>query len=239
MKVSIVIPVYNEAKTVEELVRRVQKVELKANKEVIIVESNSSDGSRDIVKQFEKNPFTKVFYEDKPSGKGSAVTLGLKHATGDIVIIQDADLEYDVNDYGKLIKPIMERKAEFVLGSRCLKKGHWKIRSLKGEPMSSYILNYGGVVFNILFRLLYGVHMTDIATMFKVFSRNSIKGIKFNAKKFDFDIELLSKLLKKGIKPIEVPVSYKARSYEDGKKVRMVRDGWNVFWATIRYRFAD
>lgn len=240
MKVSIIIPVYNEAKTIRELMNRVYKVDLgDIKKEVIIVESNSQDGSRNIVKNYENKPDTKVIYEDKPNGKGSAVRLGLKLATGDVIIIQDADLEYDVNDYKKLIKPIIEGKASFVLGSRSLKKGHWKIRALRGDKLSSLVLNYGGLVLNLAFLLLYGVKMTDIATMFKVFTRDAIKDVNFNARGFDFDVEIIAKLLKNGINPIEVPVKYKARSFKEGKKVHILKDGLESLWAIVKYRFSD
>jgi len=240
MKVSVIIPVYNEAGTLEELLTRVLKVDLgNVKKEIIIVESNSKDGSRQIVKKYEKRPNTTVVYEDKPNGKGNAVRLGLKSATGDIIIIQDADLEYDVNDYKKLIKPIIEGNTSFVLGSRSLKKGHWKIRTLKGDKLSSYVLNYGGLILNLAFLLLYRVKMTDIATMYKIFTRDAIKGINFKAKGFDFDAEIIAKLLKKGFKPVEVPVSYNARSFEEGKKVNILKDGAASLWAIIKYRFTD
>ena len=240
MKVSIIIPVYNEAKAFPELIKRVYNVNLgKLKKEVIIVESNSSDGSRELVKNYKKRPNTKVIYENKRNGKGNAIRLGLKSATGDIIIIQDADLEYDTNDYKRLISPIIEGKTSFVLGSRSLKKGHWRIRALKGDKLSSIVLNYGGLVLNLAFLLLYGVKMTDIATMHKVFTRDAIRDINFNARGFDFDAELIAKLLKKGIKPIEVPVSYKARSFEEGKKVHIIRDGLESLWAIIKYRFSD
>ncbi|MBI1935317.1 glycosyltransferase family 2 protein [Candidatus Woesearchaeota archaeon] len=240
MKVSIIIPVYNEAKTFPEIIRRVYNVDLgSAKKEVIIVESNSTDGCREIARKYRKMSGTKVIFEKKANGKGSAVRIGMSNATGDIIIIQDADLEYDVNDYKRLIKPIAEGKTEFVLGSRTLKRGHWKIRALKGDKMSSLVLNYGGLIFNLTYLILYGVKMTDIATMYKVFTRNSIKGIKFKSTGFELDAEIISKLLKKGIKPVEVPVSYSSRSFMEGKKVHIARDGFRSLWAIIKYRFVD
>lgn len=240
MKVSVIIPLYNEAKTFPRVMKELYALDLgKIKKEIIVVESNSTDGSRGLAQQYENKPFTRVIYEDKPRGKGSAIKLGLGNATGDIIIIQDADLEYDANDYAKLIKPIIEGRTEFVLGSRSLKKGHWKIRELKGEGISSLVLNYGGLIFNLAYLLLYGVKMTDIATMYKVFTRNSVKGINFKSNGFELDAEIISKLLKKGIRPIEVPVSYNSRSFKEGKKVHIARDGFRSLWAIIKYRFVD
>lgn len=240
MKVSVIIPLYNEARTFPELMRRLYALDLgEIKKEIIIVESNSTDGSRQLAKKYEKKKGTMVIYEDEPRGKGSAIRLGLKAAKGDVIIIQDADLEYDVNDYKKLVKPIIEGKASFVLGSRTLKKGSWRIRALPGNRLSSIILNYGGVIYNIMFCLLYGVKMTDIATMYKVFRRDLVKDINFSSNGFDLDVEIIVKLLKKGAKPLEVPVSYKARSFKEGKKVNILKDGAASFWAIIKYRFAD
>ena len=240
MKISVIIPLYNEAKTFPELMKRLYALDLdKVKKEIIIVESNSTDGSRELAQQYEKKPNTRVIYEDKPRGKGSAIRLGLKASKGDVIIIQDADLEYDVRDYKKLLKPIMEGKASFVLGSRTLKKGSWKIRTLPGNKLASIILNYGGLIYNVMFYLLYGVKLTDIATMFKIFKRDLIKDIEFNSNGYDLDVEIIVKLLKKGIIPLEVPVTYKARSYKEGKKVNILKDGSASFWAIIKYRFVD
>lgn len=238
-KLSIIIPIYNEAKTVDILLKKVENVKLPIKKEIIIVESNSTDGSREIVKEHEKK-VDKVIYEDRPYGKGHAIKEAFKKVTGTIILIQDADLEYDVRDYPKLLKPILDGKAKFVLGSRTLGKKQWDIRSKGIGRYYSLLLNIGGYLYNSLLNLLYGVHLTDQATMFKVFRTEVIKGIKFTSTSyFGSEIELVVKPIKKGIIPIDVPVRYKARSTAEGKKIRFWRDGIQLLWAIIKYRFVD
>jgi glycosyltransferase involved in cell wall biosynthesis len=239
-KLSIIIPIYNEAATVGELLNRVLAVKLpKIEKEIIIVESNSTDGSREIIERYEKKKEIKVFYQEKPCGKGNALKLGFQHATGDIILIQDADLEYNPEEYGNLLVPILSGKASFVLGSRPLGKESWSIRKYAGYFFYARLLNLGGLFYTFLFNLLYFVWLTDPATMFKVFRRDCISGIRFKSNYFDLDWELVAKLIRSGYEPVEVPVRYHSRSTAEGKKIRFFRDGFLVLWAIVRFRFFD
>lgn len=240
LKLSIIIPVYNEAATVEKLMEKVLAVKLpKLTKEIIIVESNSTDGTREIIKKYEKKKNIKIIYQDKSKGKGNAVKEGLQHASGDIVLIQDADLEYNPAEYGRLLQPILDGKTSFVLGSRPMGLSTWKIRFYFEDALYQKVLNYGGILYTLLFNLLYLVWITDPATMYKVFRKDCLEHITLRSNYFDLDWELVAKLVRKGYKPIEVPISYNSRSLAEGKKIRFFRDGFLVFLAIIRFRFFD
>lgn len=243
--VSIIIPLYNEAKTVRELLDRVWAQDIpRARKELIIVESHSTDGTREIVQQFtqEINAQTpgsvKLLLQDAPRGKGFAVRAAFRVTTGDLILIQDGDLEYDVQEYPSLIAPILEGKANFVLGSRHLSAGSWKIRKFENSPIRSSFLNLGGIFFHTFFNVLYGVSLTDPTTMFKVFRRSSLEGLHFVSNRFDFDFELVAKLIRSGNVPIEVPVSYSSRGFAEGKKIRVLRDPLTWVVAILRFRFS-
>jgi glycosyltransferase involved in cell wall biosynthesis len=239
MKLSIILPVYNEAKTLKKLMSQVLRTKISINKEIIIIESNSTDGTREIVKKYEKHPLCKVYYQDRPRGKGNALKEGFKHATGDIILIQDGDLEYDPNEYQRLIKPILDKKTDFVLGSRHLSVHTHRVRKLEKNKVYAEVLNFGHFFFTNLFNILYGVKLTDPATMFKVFRKKCMKNIKFKSNYFELDWEIVAKLIKKGYVPSEVPVTYHSRSVAEGKKIRFFRDGSKVFYAIIKYRFFD
>ena len=239
MKLSIIIPVFNEANTVEELVGKVLAVDISPlEKEVIVVESNSTDGSRELVSKMEKTLALKVVYQERPRGKGNALKDGLKAASGDIILIQDADLEYDVNDYRELLKPILEGRAAFVLGSRRIGKD-WKIRKFITDKFYAQAINFGAEIYTTLFNVLYGVRLTDPATMYKVFKRECLAGIEFKSNYFELDWEIVAKFIRKGFIPLEEPVNYASRSSAEGKKIRFFRDGFLVFWAIVRFRFLD
>ena len=239
MKLTIIIPIYNEAATVEKLMEKVLAVKLSIKKEIIIIESNSTDGTREIIKKYEKLKNITILYQDKPQGKGNALKLGFQHATGDIILIQDADLEYKPEEYPLLLQPILDNKTSFVLGSRPMGKDTWKIREYLKDTVYARLLNLGGLFYNTLFNVLYGVHLTDPSTMFKIFKRECIKDITFKCNYFDLDWEIVAKLVKKGYNPIEIPISYTSRSLYEGKKIRFLRDGFLVFLAIVRYRFFD
>jgi hypothetical protein len=234
---SVVVPVYNEAATVRQVLETLASKEIPGvDMEVIVVESASTDGSREIVRQFEGDPKFKIVLEERPRGKGFAVRTGFQHATGDVVLIQDADLEYDFLDYEMLIHPILSGRTAFVLGTR--HAGHWKIRRFSSYFMADAMnLAHWFLVFTM--NNLYGQSMTDPFTMFKVFRRDCLSGLEFECNRFDFDVELVCKLLRKGYTPLEIPVNYQARSFEEGKKVMVFRDPPTWIKAMLKYRFAD
>lgn len=240
---SIIIPVYNEEKTVGIILKKVYEHKLpNIKKEIIIVESNSSDGSRKVVRQFVKGKKDiRLILQQKPTGKGSAVRKGLKYAKGDIIMIQDADLEYDVNDYEKLIRPIIDGKTMFVLGSRHLRHNgetDWLIRRFKGkERIYAYFMNFGGLFFHKLFNIVYGVHLTDPTTMYKVFKRDLLKKVHLEGKYFELDWEIVSKFIRLGYTPLEVPVKYVSRGNSEGKKVKFSRDVLKWLYTIIKFRF--
>ncbi len=241
-KLSIIIPVYNEAGTVGQLLDNVNKVSLPGiEKEIIIIEDNSRDGSRRIVKAFAKNhKGVSLILRSKGLGKGSAVIEGFKKITGQIVLIQDADLEYDVADYSKLLKPILENKTDFVLGSRHMRKDgeiNWSIRKFKGKDrLTAYLMNIGGGLFHKFFNLVYGVNLTDPTTMYKVFRSKLLKEVHFEGRFFELDWEIVSKFIRKGHPPIEVPVKYESRGFAEGKKVNFFRDVYRWLIMIIKVR---
>jgi SAM-dependent methyltransferase len=234
---SIVLPVYNEGPTFSILMEQLLGLELNhVQKEIIIVESNSRDNSRELVMSYKDCPEVKIILQDRPRGKGNAVREGMEHATGDILLIQDADLEYDLNDYMALLEPIVTYKNPFILGAR--HGGKWKMRHFADQPQLSVYLNLGHTIFTSLLNVLYGQHMKDPFTMFKVFRRDCLYNLKFECNRFDFDHELVIKLVRKGYVPLEIPVNYYSRSFKEGKKVNMFRDPFTWLKAIIKYRFA-
>jgi len=251
-KLSIIVPVYNEVNTIAILLNQVCCQELPSGlfKEVIIVESNSTDGSREQVLNFVKkfklekvaasNAGTgielKLILQNRPLGKGFAVREGLLQSSGDIIMIQDADLEYQVSDYPMVIEPIIAGHADFVLGSRHLSAGTWKIRKFEESTFKSVIMNLGGIFFHTFFNLTYGVKLTDPTTMYKVFRAECIRGVQFESNRFEFDYELTAKLIRLGYIPLEVPITYTSRGFVDGKKINMLRDPFLWIYAIIKFR---
>lgn len=235
---SIVVPVYNEEKTFSTLMDQLLPKEIEGfAKEIIIVESNSKDKSRQLVLGYKDCPEVRIVLQDKALGKGNAVREGFAHAQGDIVMIQDADLEYDLNDYEALLTPVLSARTPFVLGSR--HGGSWKMRQFNDQKLLSSYLNFGHILFTTLVNVLYGQRMKDPFTMYKVFRRDCLYNLKFECNRFDFDYELLIKLIRKGYKPLEIPVNYRSRSYKDGKKVNIWRDPITWVKASFKYRFVD
>jgi glycosyltransferase involved in cell wall biosynthesis len=212
-------------------------LELPIEREIVIVESNSTDGTRDIVLQYDGIPSVTVLLEDRPRGKGHAVRAGLKAATGSIVLIQDADFEYDLDDYESVLRPILTRRAEFVLGSRTLGLGGWKVRQYSSTPIKAWLMNFAHVVFSGTYNLFFQQRTTDIVTMFKVFRRSCLSRFELKSDGFELDIELASKLAKAGFAPYEVPVNYRGRGFEEGKKVRFFRDAYHAYSMLFRCRF--
>lgn len=234
---SVVLPVYNEDGTFSVLMDGLLNLNLTGiQKEIIVVESNSADRSREQVMQYQDRPEVKIVLQEKARGKGNAVRAGFENAAGDVVIIQDADLEYDLNDYETLLEPVTSLKIPFVLGAR--HGGRWKMRQFsQQEPLSAY-LNFGHVLFTALLNGLYGQRLKDPFTMYKVFRRDCLYNLRFEFDRFDFDFELVIKLIRKGYRPVEIPVNYRSRSFAEGKKVNMIRDPFTWLRALIKYRFA-
>jgi len=218
-------PVHNEVHTIREALRQVQEVDLE--KEIIIVDDHSSDGTRDILSQIADDG-VKVVYHAQNLGKGSAIRTALQHVTGDIIIIQDGDLEYDPADYYKLIEPIVEGRASVVYGSRFL-----------GEISNMNLWNYiANKILALTASLLFLNWITDEGTCYKVFKADLLKSLDLKCTGFDFCPEVTAKVRKRGYKIVEVPISYRGRSVDEGKKIRW-QDGLRAFLALIKYRVVD
>jgi hypothetical protein len=237
-KLSIIMPVFNEARTFLETFQRVHQASIAGvEREVIVVESNSTDGSREMVRSIENLPGVRVLYEDRPAGKGHAVRAGIAVADGDILLVQDADSEYDVGDYDIVLEPVLRLSTTFVLGSRHMGGRTWKVRQFANARLLAAGMNLAHQFFTALVNWLYDAEMRDPTTMFKVFRRESIHGIRFRRNRFDFDFELVCKLLRRGHIPVEVPINYRSRSYAEGKKVRIFRDPITWLRTIIASRF--
>jgi glycosyltransferase involved in cell wall biosynthesis len=237
VRVSVIVPVYNEIPTVRTALDALAAKRIEGYAfELIVVESNSSDGSRDVVLGFRDRPGFTVLLEEAPRGKGHAVRAGLAAATGDIIMIQDADLEYDLADYEKLLSPIAQGKHAFVLGSRHTGEG-WAIRKFTDQKLHALVLNLAHWTFTFMINASLGVWLSDPFTMYKVFRRECIQGLRLECNRFDFDWELLIKLVRKGYRPVEIPVSYRSRSFKQGKKVSVLRDPLTWVVALAKYRF--
>lgn len=239
-KLSVIIPAYNERPTVEKLLQQVIDLSLpEIEKEILVVESGSTDGTREVVQAYEAKKLIRAFYEDRPRGKGFAVRHALPEATGDIVLIQDADLEYRVSEYPELLAPLVEGRADFVLGSRHLGAGTWKMRHFVHGRLSAWVFNVGNMACTQSFNFLYGTRLTDPTTMFKVFRRKFLEGVVLRSNYFQIDWEIVAKLLRRGCIPLEVPITYASRTFEEGKKIRLWRDGPLALYAMIRFRWCD
>lgn len=236
-RLSIIIPAYNEAATFETLVESVLRKEIPGlDIQLIIVESNSTDGTRNLALKYERHPRIRLILEDKPRGKGHAVRTGLKAAEGEYILIQDADLEYDLEDYDTLLEPLLAGREAFVLGSRHGGRNIWKMRQFAQQRGLSLFLNFGHWFFATLINVLFRQKLRDPFTMFKVFRRDCLHGLEFECNRFDFDFELLLKLIRKGYRPVELPVNYRSRAFHEGKKVQMIRDPLTWLVALVRLR---
>jgi len=226
MKVSVVIPVYNEANTVAEILRRVQAVKLK--KEIIVVDDGSTDGTGELLEGYHgqkgKEPIN-VIRHAKNRGKGAALRTGFEAVTGDVVIIQDADLEYDPREYPRLLKPIIEGKADVVYGSRFL-------GSL--PRVHSFWHAVANRILTRISNMMTNLNLTDMETGFKVFKAEVLRSIRLRSNRFDFEPEITAKIAKMGYRVYEVPISYSERNYREGKKIGW-RDGISAVWSILRF----
>jgi hypothetical protein len=233
--VSIVVPVYNEQSSFITMMDALLARPIQgADREIIVVESNSTDGTHEAVLRYRDHPEVRVFFQDRPRGKGNAVKEGFSHAQGDIVMIQDADLEYDLSDYDALLEPLLSHAELFVLGAR--HGGHWKMRQFSQQKALALAFNLAHVFFTTLINTLYGQRMKDPFTMYKVFRKDCLYGLSFECNHFDFDHELVIKLARKGYAPLEIPVNYRSRSYQEGKKVSMFREPLRWIWTDVKNR---
>lgn len=237
-RLSVILPLYNERSTFPELMEAlVEKQIPNMEIEIVLVESNSTDGSRELAVAYRDHPRVRLILEDRPRGKGHAVRNGLKVATGDVVLFQDADLEYDLDDYEGLIRPILDYRHNFVIGSRhSMNTRLWKIRNFNNAGGLAALFNFGHVMFLMLFNIIYRQRLSDPFSMFKVFRRECLYGLGFECERFDFDFEIAIKLLRKGYRPLELPVNYRSRSFSEGKKVTVFSDPLTWLRALVKYR---
>jgi glycosyltransferase involved in cell wall biosynthesis len=236
VKLSVLVPVYNEERTLEEIVRRVRAVPLA--KEIIFVDDGSKDQSREILTRLQEeneraaDPLNsiKIFFQAQNEGKGAALKTALSHATGDVVIIQDADLEYDPKDYPSLLEPIQTGLADVVYGTRFAGGGAHRVLF--------FWHSMGNRLVTLLSNMLTNLNLSDMEVGYKVFRAEALKGIELKSKRFGFEPEITMKLAKKRCRFYEVPISYHGRTYEEGKKITW-KDGLAALYYMIRFRFSD
>jgi len=227
MKLSVIIPVYNEVESIQIILKRVQDTKLVD--EIIVVDDGSKDGTRDLLKTLDGKKKVRVILHEHNKGKGAAVRTGMAAAKGDILLIQDADLEYDPRDYSQLLAPIIEGLADVVYGSRFLGRAHrvtmfWH---LVANKMLTFMTN-----------ILYNTILTDMETGYKVFRRGILDGMNLHANSFDFEPEFTAKILKRKYRIFEVPITFNPRDYAQGKKIKLY-DAFEAVWTLIKYRFVD
>ena len=229
-KLSIVIPIYNEKDTLKLILQKVRAVDLgHTQKEYLLIDDGSTDGTRDILAELQKESSDlKIILKEKNSGKGATLKVGFEHATGDYVIVQDADLEYDPEDYKKLVRVLAEEGVDVVYGSRF--SGTYK-------DMSN-LHYYGNKMLTLVTNLVFGVLLTDMETCYKLIPSSFLKKIKIKSSRFNFEPEITAKILKAGLHIREVPISYSGRSFSEGKKITWC-DGIIALFTLIRYRFFE
>lgn len=227
MKLSIVIPVYNEKSSIRDVIHRVEAVGY--DKEIILVDDFSTDGSREILEEYKNRKGYHVVSHSRNQGKGAALRTGFAHATGDVIIIQDADLEYDPRDYPVLLEPIFDGRADVVYGSRFLGGPH---------RVLFYWHSVGNKFLTTLSNMFTNLNLTDMETGYKVFSKKVIDSITLKCDRFGFEPEITSKIARKNFRIYEVPISYSGRDYSEGKKITW-KDGVAALWFIIRFRISD
>ena len=235
MKLSIIIPVFNEERTIKELINRVLRVPLpyKIEKEIIVVNDGSTDNTYKILQEFTDN--IKLIAHEENRGKGTAIRAGIKESTGDLVIIQDADLEYNPSDYGTLLAPIVNKKSKVVYGTR-LSNYPLKLWGENKTVMPIHLIANKFLTF--LTNLIYGSKLTDMETCYKLFTRTLLEKLNLKSEKFDFEPEVAAKILKRNKKIAEVPITVNPRTYKEGKKIGF-KDGIAAIWTLLIYKFLD
>lgn len=226
MKISIVIPVFNEVKTLQHVIEKVRSVNLNIQKEIIVVDDASTDGTRELIEQALKEKVAKVIYHPINQGKGAALRTGFKHATGDFLIVQDADLEYDPNEYAFLLQPILDGKADVVYGSRFTGHGPHRVLFFWHSVANKLITTFSNMITNL--------NLTDVETGYKVFKREILTKIKLEENRFGFEIEITIKLAHLKCRIYEVGVSYRGRDYSEGKKITW-KDGIRAIFCILKY----
>jgi len=227
MKITVIIPAYNEVNTIREIIRRVQATG-RAD-EILAVDDGSTDGTRQVLAEMQAQGALRVIFHERNQGKGAAVRTGIQNAAGDVIIIQDADLEYDPRDYAELLRPIEEGVADIVYGSRFLGAARRPI--LFWNMVANKILTFTTNV-------LYNNILTDMETGYKVFRREAVKDLPLHARGFEFEPEFTAKVLKRHVRIFEVPIRFNPREYSEGKKIKM-RDAFIAMWTLFKYRFVD
>ncbi|HEY1737637.1 MAG TPA: glycosyltransferase family 2 protein [Acidimicrobiia bacterium] len=228
-KLSVVVPVFNERNTVGEIIRRMRSVELPGSLdlEIIVVDDGSTDGTADVLAQL-RDSTVRVVAQKTNEGKGAAVRAGFEHATGDLVLVQDADLEYDPEDWPRLLHPIMRGRALVVYGSR-----------FTGERRNMLFLHWVGNRFlSLTTNVLYNTTLSDMETCYKLIDRRVVDRLRLRSQRFEIEPEVTAKILKLGVRIYEVPISYAGREFHEGKKITW-RDGFVALWTLVKYRFSD
>jgi len=228
MLLSIVIPVYNEEKTLPLIIKKIDELPSSLNRELVIVDDGSTDKSREIISSYSERKDIRIFFKEKNSGKGDSLKLGFQNSKGDFVIVQDADLEYDPSDYLKLLEEAQKNPNYVIYGSRFL--GH-------ARDMT-WLHLFGNKILTMFTNILFGVKLTDMETCYKLFPGEFIRNVKLKANRFDFEPEVTAKIIRTGLKIKEVPINYYARTKLEGKKITW-RDGFNAVSSLIKYRFYD
>lgn len=225
-KLSIIIPAYNEKGTIREILKMIDEVDVGADKEVIVIDDGSIDGTADILIDYRDR--YKIIFHDRNRGKGAAIRTGLESATGDYIVIQDADLEYDPNDLKKMLSHAMDKNAEVVYGSRRLGK--------RKSPTAGWSYYLGGIFLTYVTNFLYGTRITDEATCYKMISKKVMDKIELSSVGFEFCPEITAKIARLKIPIEEVSISYNPRSKKEGKKIKKIRDGSIAIWTLIKHR---
>ena len=239
MKLSIIIPVFNEEKTILNVLRQINSIEIHGvKKEIIVVDDGSTDATASVISniKYQKSNI-KIVHHRKNQGKGAAVRTGIEHATGDYILIQDADLEYNPKDIVRLIAPIKNNNSKTaVYGTRLKRLPNF----LRDERTPRFFLHYlGNRMLSLLVSILYGQWITDMETCYKLFPKKAVDRMMLNSKRFDFEPEITAKLLKRGYRILEVPIKTNPRGYKEGKKLNTFKDGTIALWTLIKYRFFD